>query len=363
MTRATRALLLLTVAGCGRGPSPAPPAPEPRAAPASAIRLIQPEPVRHAPRVVATGTLEARQSSALALRVAGTLRRVAVRRGQQVREGTLLAALDDDAAAALLRQAEAAVAAGRAQLALADDALARMTRLRDQEGASEAQAVQARGQRELAAAQLAVAEAQREQARVNLEHHRLIAPFSGVVTRVPDGVGVMLASGTPVVTLVSTRELVLRTSVTQEEAAELRPGAPAAVTVPATGARTADARVEVVVPAVDPATNRVPVELTVPNPDGRFLPNAFARAELPRGMERDAWRVPAAALVARGAAYAVWVAGPDSRARTVPVRVLAEEGEAAVVWPDGGAWPSGLRVIAAPPLDLAEGAPVVGAGG
>ena len=73
-------------------------------------------------------------------------------------------------------------------------------------------------------------------------------------------------------------ELVLRTSVTQEEAAELRPGTPARVTVPATGARTGEARVAVIVPAVDPATNRVPVEIEVPNADGRFLANAFARA-------------------------------------------------------------------------------------
>lgn len=358
------ALALLALAACGRGGEPATatatPAP---AAPPTTARLTAPEPVRHAPHVVATGTLEARQSSALALRVPGTLRRVAVKRGQEVREGALLATLDEDAAAAAGRQAEAALAAARAQLALADDALARVTRLRRDEGASEAQAVQASAQRDLAAAQVAAAQAQLEQARVNLAHHRLTAPFAGVVTRIPDGLGVTVAPGTPVVTLVATRELVLRTSVTQEEAAELRPGARATVVVPASGARTADARVSVVVPAVDAATNRVPVELSVPNADGRFLPNAFARAELPAGAERDAWRVPASALVARGDAVAVWVVGPDGRARILPVRRLAEEGDAAVISPEGGAWPEGLRVIAAPPLDLAEGTLVGGAGG
>lgn len=360
-------LLVLLLAACGRGAAAgsapaadATPAAGPAAPGALPARLVAPERLRFAPRITATGTLKARQASPLAMSVPGTLRRVAVRRGEVVRQGAQLALLDDAAAAAARRQAEAAVAAARAQLALADDALERMARLRREDGASEAQAVQARAQRDLAAAQLAGAEAQLEQARVNLAHHRLVAPFAGVVTRIPDGVGITVSPGVPLVTLVATRELILESSLTQAEAAEVRRGARATVTVPASGARTADAVVSALVPAVDPATNRVPVEISVPNADGRFLPSAFARAELQGAAERDAWRVPAAALLARGDAFAVWVAGPDGRARTLPVRVLAEEGDAAVVSPDGGAWPEGLRVVAAPPRELAEGTRIAG---
>ncbi|ABC80958.1 efflux RND transporter periplasmic adaptor subunit [Anaeromyxobacter dehalogenans] len=360
-------LLALAAAACGRRgadrppPPPAPatapaPAPAPAAGPAAAAaHLAAPERVRFAPRVTATGTLKARQASVLAVSVAGTLERVAVRRGQEVREGALLAVLDTGAASAAVRQAEAAVAAARAQLALAEDALARTERLRREEGASEAQATQARAQRDLAAAHLAAAQAQAEQARVHLSHHRLVAPFAGVVTRVPDGVGITVSPGVPLVTLVTTRELVLETSLTQSEAAELRPGARVAVSLPGIGARTADAVVTVVVPAVDAATNRVPVEIAVPNPDGRFLANAYARADLPRGAERDAFRVPAPALVQRTGGHAVWVAGADGKARALPVRLLAEEGETAVIVPEGGAWPEGLRVVTDPPVGLAEG--------
>lgn len=359
------------LAACGRPPA-APAAPHAPAAPpvgqaaareaSAAARLVEPEPVRHAAHVVATGTLKARQSATLAMSVPGTLASVAVRRGQEVRQGALLASLDDGVAAAAVRQGEAGVAAARAQLALAEDALGRVARIRSAEGASEAQLVQARAQRDLAAAQLAQAEAQLEQARVNLAHHHLRAPFPGVVTSVPDGTGIALAPGVPVVTLVGTRTLVLETSLTQEEAAELRPGARVQVAVPATGARSAEATVSAVVPAVDAATNRVPVEIAVPNGDGRFLPNASARAELPRGAERAAFRIPAAALVQREGGHAAWVAGGDGRARALPVRLLAEERDAAIVAPEGGGWPAGLRVIAAPPLGIAEGTVVAEAG-
>lgn len=339
----------------GAAAKPADPAP-------SAARLAAPEKVRFAPRVVATGTLKARQSSPLAMSVPGTLQRIAVRRGQEVREGTLLAALDSGAASAARKQAEAAVAAARAQLALAADALARVERIREDEGVSEAQLVQARAQRDLAAAQVAAAEAQLEQAKVNLAHHSLVAPFSGVVTRVPDGVGITVAPGVPIVVLVSTRQLVLETSLTESEAAEIRSGEKVTVSVPASGARTSDAVVSVVVPAVEAETNRVPIEITVPNGDGRFLPNAFARAELARGKERDAFRVPAAALVQREARFALWVAGGDGKASVLPVRLLAEEGGAAIIVPEEGAWPEGVRVLQQPPLGIAEGTIVASEG-
>lgn len=354
----------LALIGCGRSPRaasvPATPStaaelPAGAPAPSVATRLVEPQRVRHAARALATGTLKARQSAALAMSVPGTLAAVAVRRGQEVRQGALLASLDDGAAAAAVKQAEAGVAAARAQLSLAEDSFARVSRIREQEGTSEVQLVQARAQRDLAAAQLAGAQAQLEQARVHLGHHHLHAPFSGVVTRVPDGLGIALAAGAAVVTVVSTRELVLESSLTQEEALGLRPGAKAQVSVPATGARTADATVSAVVAAVDAATNRVPIEVTVPNASGRFLPNAFARAELPRGPERDAFKLPAAALVQREGGHAVWVAGADARVRALPVRLLAEEGDVAIVLPEGGAWPAGLRAVGAPPLGIAEG--------
>jgi RND family efflux transporter MFP subunit len=361
------ALLLLLAAACGRGdarapaPGGAPPAPGTSTPAPAPARLVAPEPVRYAPRVKATGVLKARQAAPLATSVPGTLARIAVRRGQEVKEGALLASLDDRLAAAAARQAEAGLASARAQLALAEDGLARVEKLRREEGASESQLIVARAQRDLAQAAVAAAQAQLDQARVNLSHHHLTAPFAGVVTRIPDGIGLTVGAGTPLVMLATSRALVLETSLTQEEAAEIRVGDRVAVSVEQSGARTAEAVVSVVVPAVDPATNRVPVEIDVPNGDGRFLANAFARAELPRGKERAAFRVPAAALVQRAGGYAVWVAGADARARALPVRVLAEEGVTSLVVPaqagDDG-WPEGLRVVALPPIGIVEGAPL-----
>jgi RND family efflux transporter MFP subunit len=353
--------------GCGRAKAPAQAGPTPDAsAPTAeapvAVRFADPEKVRYAPSVTVTGTLKARQSAPLAFAAGGPLTRIAVRRGQEVQAGQLLGALDDAIAIAQRKQADAAVAAAKVQLELAEDAHQRFQAIRAEEGISEAQAFQARSQRDLAASQLAAAEAQLAQAAGNLDHHYLRAPFAGVVTRIPDGVGITVGPGVPLFALSSTRALFLDTSVPQDQAGELRTGSRIAVVVPATGARTDDAVLQVVVGAVDPATSRVPLEIAVPNGDGRFLANASARAELARGAERDGWRVPAAALLQQDGSFAVWITGSEGRARALAVRVLGEEEDAAVVVPADGRWPPGAKAILVPATGLTQGARVAEAG-
>jgi len=362
---ATCAVAVSTSAGCtGKPAAPAATAaPKPAGALSGATsRLVDAAPVRYAPRTVAAGTLKARQQAPLALSIAGTLARITVARGQAVAPGTVLASLEDDAARAQVAAAQAALDAARAQAAQAEDGMGRVTAIHEQSGASDSALVQAQTGRDLALAQVAGAETQLALARINLSHHTLTAPFAGLVTRVPDGIGLTVSAGQALVTLVGTRLLVLETTVTQEEAAALRPGAAVTVSVPASGSRTDAARVASVVGVVDLATNRVPVEIEVPNGDGRLMANAYARAELPAAPARDAWRIPAAALVQREAGYAAWVAGADGMARSFPVRLLGEDGASAVVVPaDGAAWPAGLRAVETPPVGIADGMAVAGA--
>jgi RND family efflux transporter MFP subunit len=350
----TATCLLLLAAACGRKEA----APRQAAAAPAAVRLVVPEAVRFTPRVEATGVLKAREASLLAFPIAGTLRTVPVRRGQVVAEGATLAVLDADVARAAVAQAEAGLAAARAQARLGQDAFERARRLRAQESISESQFVQAEGQRDLAEAQARAADAALRQAQVNLDKHSLKAPFGGVVTRVPDGTGIAVAAGQVVVGLEAVQVLVLDTTLTQDEAAALRTGQPVEVVVAETAARAPGATVRLVLPSADPATGRVPVEVAVPNADGRLLPHAFARATFPAGAERDAFRVPVAAIVQRGGAHAVWVTGTDGRARPLPVKLLDQSSSDAIVDPGPGGWPAGLRVVAAPPLGIAEGTAV-----
>ena len=375
------ALLALTALGCRRAevaPATGPTNSAPTTAAASSpgglvaaskisVRLVAPEKVLFRPSITATGNLKPLQSAGLAFPVPGTLAVVRVKRGQEVAADAVLAELDAAAARAGVSQAQAGVAAATAQLRLAEDAFGRMSSIRKEEGISEAQLLQSEAQRDAAAAQLLGAKAQQEQAQVYLRNHTLRAPFAGVVIRVPDGIGFAVSPAVQLFALESTQSLILETSVTQEDAADLRLAMVAQVTVPATGVTTPEpdatgkgadaqkARIRIIVPSVDAATNRVPIEIEVPNPDGRFKPHAFARAVL-ASVEHEAWRLPASTLTQNEGSFAAWIAGPDGKAHATRVRVLGDENGQAVVVPSGEAWKTDLRLVEAPPLGLSDGA-------
>lgn len=320
------------------------------------MRLSIPEKTRYSPEVLATGNLEPDKSSALAVAVPGTLARLHARRGDEVRQGAPLAALESSGARASLAQAEAGIGAAKAQLALAEDALGRVTALWEKGTVPESQFVQVKGQRELAAAELAAAVAQRDQALVHLGHHTLVAPFSGVIIQAPDAVGASVGPQSPLFVIEDVRLLVLQTSFSQQEVAELHKGAKVAVVVPATGARVDDATVRLIVPSVDPATNRVPVEIAVPNAERRLLPHAFARALLPSMSERDAFRVSQSALTQDQGAFSLWMADADGKVLAVRVRVFANNADgSALVDPGPNGFPPGSRVIDSPPLGITVG--------
>jgi RND family efflux transporter MFP subunit len=349
------------IGGCRRHEAPdasAERTPEP--GPAQQVRLSLPEKTRFSSDVLATGTLKPAQSASLAMPVPGTLARVLVRRGQHVRAGAPLAVLDSAAVRASLAQAEAGIGAAQAQLALADDALGRVKALWERGSIPEAQYIQTKGQRDLAAAQLGAAQAGRAQARVLLGQHTLVAPFSGVVIRVPDGTGMAVGPQAPLFVLEDTSSLVLETSLTQEQIAVLPKDATVSVVVPATGARVDGATVRLVVPSVDPATNRVPVEIAVPNPRERLLAHAFARAILPGGDERAAFRVAQAALTQDQGAFSLWMVGTDGRVMAVRVELLAQPDDAtALVDPGPSGFPTGARVVDTPPLGITVGMSLV----
>lgn len=347
----------LFAVGCHRADAVSSTAPEagPATAPAAVVasRLSEPERIQFAPQIMATGSLKAQQQAQLSFAVPGTLQRISAKRGQLVTEGAVLASLDSDLARAAVTQAEAGLVATRAQLRVAEDSLTRLTAIRKEDGIPESQLVQAQSQRDVVAAQVLVAQAQVEQARVTLSHHLLRAPFAGVVTKVPDGIGASVSPGIPLFTLESTKTLTLETTLTQEEAAGVRAGMKVTVVVPATGARSDEASVRMIVPSVDTATNRVPLEVMVPNSTGRFLPNAFARAQFPSGAPREALRVPASTLTQREGSFSVWIVEANGRARALAVRLLEQQAETAVVTAE--AWPTGARLIETPPLGIADG--------
>lgn len=183
--------------------------------------------------------------------------------GDRVREGQVLATLEDADARLYVEAAEP-----KAEVAAAN--LRRIEELRESGAVSEAEHEAAEFESRTAAAAL-------EQARLNLSRTRIRAPFSGVVSRRYVRVGDVVDDETPLFRVTALAPLRARLLVPEAEIDLFRKGALLRVTA-ADGAR-GTAEVIIVSPTIDAGsgTREVIVQLTEV---GDFRPGASVTAEL-----------------------------------------------------------------------------------
>jgi RND family efflux transporter MFP subunit len=320
-------------------------------------RVLQKEPIKTThptltkwvPRVDLTGTLKPWRDADLGFETPGRLVHVGVAVGDMVKAGQVLAVLDTSRAAAQVGQAESQVAASQANLALAQDNLKRTEALAATKSIPEAQVEQARQQVALAKAQLDGAHASTRLAQTGAGQNSITAPFPGVVTRAPTGIGSVVNQGVPLVHLEDTSRFRLSATVGEEDVPLVSVGSPVKILY---RERVVDGKVVAVVPSLDQATRRAPVEIEVPNSNaaGSLLAWSFVRARISGRGEVEAVRVPALARRAGSQDEVVLVSA--GHARIVKVSFAVDEDGTLVVQ-------RGLttadEVMLSPSADIKEG--------
>jgi RND family efflux transporter MFP subunit len=217
---------------------------------------------------------------------------VAVSVGDRVAENQVLAVLDGSRAVAQVGQAESQVAAAQANLALAQDNLKRTESLVASKSIPEAQAEAARSQVALAKAQLEGAQAATRFAKTSAGLSSINAPFAGIVTRAPTGIGSVVNPGVPLVHVEDNSRFRLSVTLGEEDVPLIAVGSPVKVHY---RDRTVAGKVAAIVPSLDQATRRAPVEIEVANEGGQLLAWSFVRARVEGTKEIDAVRLPALA--------------------------------------------------------------------
>jgi RND family efflux transporter MFP subunit len=177
-----------------------------------------------------SGVARARVESRLSFRVAGSIRRVPVDVGDQVRLGQLLAELDPEDYRLQSEQAEAALSRARAEARNAAANFDRVRQLYENNNASPNQLDQARAGSESADAQVRSAENRRDAARLQLSYTRLTAPAAGQVASVDVEVSENIRAGQAVILLTSASELEVEVAVPEVLISRVREGANVIVT-------------------------------------------------------------------------------------------------------------------------------------
>jgi multidrug efflux pump subunit AcrA (membrane-fusion protein) len=181
----------------------------------------------------------------------------------------------------------------------------------------------------------------------------LQAPFDGAVRERHVSVGGYLPVNSPVVTVVRIHPLRLRLAVPEREAGGVRVGQPVRLRPEGNGT-TAAGTVVRLSPAVDEHTRTLLVEAEVPNADGALRPGAFATAEIVVEAERPAVLVASDAVVTfAGVTKVLGVA--DGKVVEKRVRLGRRTGAQVEVL-DGLA---AGELIVAEPGNLSAGQPVV----
>jgi membrane fusion protein, multidrug efflux system len=274
---------------------------------------------------------------------------VLVSEGQRVRAGELLVEIDDREGQAKTEQAragssevdqaiagaDAAVAAGEANAALAGATYKRYAALRERSSVSaqefeevaarkagaDAQLEQARRGREALLSRRSQARAGLAEAQTFLSYASVRSPIDGIVTARMIDPGAQTAPGVPLLTVEDDSKYRVESTLDEDLAGRVHAGD--TVTIDG-GEHPIAARVTNVVPAVDPATRSALVKIDLPR-GSALRSGAFVRVVFTVGA-RTGLTVPASAVARRGQLTSVFVVDGEGVARLRLVSLGEEQG-------------------------------------
>jgi multidrug efflux pump subunit AcrA (membrane-fusion protein) len=174
-------------------------------------------------------------------------------------------------------------------------------------------------------AQLDAAKARYENAAAQLSYTEIRSPIAGIVSDRPLYAGEMAQSGTPIISVVDISQLIARANVPVKEAADVKVGRPATLAGPGGELK---GKVTVVSPAVDLNTTTVEVWIQASNPGEKLRPGTTVHVSIEAEDIKNAIVVPASALLLSDeGGEKVLVVGSDSLAHEHKVEVGVREGD------------------------------------
>ncbi len=306
------------------------------------------------------GVVEAVRQSVVSAQVPGIVTELAVKAGDRVAAGALLARIDARAAEQGAAASQAQVAAAQAQLAVAASEHERKRQLFGKNYISRAALDQAEAAHAAAAAQLRAVQAQAGVASTQTGFHVIRAPYAGVVAALQATQGDMAMPGRPLLTLYDPTALrvvaalpasvLARAGTLSPESLRIEVPALAEAAPPLTATRVER------LPVVDPQSLTQTLRADLGASDARLLaPGQFARVwlTLPSAAADAApgrgalLAVPAKAVVRRSELTAVYVLGAQGQPELRQVRLGQTLGDQIEVL---AGLDAGERVVATPAL-------------
>lgn len=190
--------------------------------------------------------------------------------------------------------------------------------------AAQAQVVEAQRAAEAVGTQVATASAAVAQAQNALSNYTVRSLVSGTVSDVPVHVGDFVPQGSPVATVVSTRDLYVQADVDEADIGPIRVGQVAYFTTDAVPNRTFRGAVSQVGASAQGATNTYPVDIKRLADTSGLRVNMSVDVNIITRQNPRALLVPSTAVVTDPAPH-VWMVDADARLRQRAVRLGARD--------------------------------------
>lgn len=336
------ALLAVVPLGCTEAPAAAGPQEQPPAP----VEVALAEAGVLTEEWVFVGEVRSLRAAGLAPGAGGEVVMIEVREGDRVEAGQVLVELDERATKARLRAAKSSQRESDRELAQARRNAERAKSL----GGSvipEAEIEQETSRADTLEARERRFGAEVEMVRAQLDDHRILAPFAGIIAARQADLGQWVDPGETVLELISIDEVELLVDVRPELVGHLRVGGKTTVRPSsAVAGRTRDrveAEVRGIVPSLDPSTRTIRVRLAPTESRTWLMPGAPVDVAFPVAIDTaqvgdaeagSAVIVPIDALVLGAVDIRVLEVVEDGEARTakpIQVEVIARAGDRAVI--------------------------------
>jgi HlyD family secretion protein len=326
----------------------------------------------------ASGYVTARRAATVSSKVTGKVVELLIEEGMKVKEGQIVARLDDtniktslEVARAQLESAKTAVEETRAQLKQAESEFERTTNLVKQNIASQSDLDKAESDAKSLAARLArqerditVAERQVDAWQQQMDDMIIRAPFAGIVTTKDAQPGEMISpvsagggfTRTGIGTIVDMESLEIEIDVNESYINRVQPGQPVAATLDAYPDWKIPCKVIAIIPTADRQKSTVKVRIGFDQLDPRILPEMAVKVAFhetgggPAAAPRTVL-VPKSAVQNRDGRDIVFVV-QNGRAERRAVTVIETQGDDSVL---SAGVSAGENVVADPPAILTDG--------
>jgi RND family efflux transporter MFP subunit len=295
------------------------PAPGMRAAP---VVVAQAKATTLAPVTWVAGTVISRDDAKLATEVEGRLKKV-LDVGVRVKEGQVVATVDNTFVDLRIEELKAAVERERARLVFLREEVKRLQRLAKQNNAAQTLLEQTQADREIAHNELEIARTRLRQAEEEKWRHQIRAPFDGVIAERYLQAGERVAEGDAVVRLIDPRAMEVQARVplksinfvNENSKVNLQVNAPEII----------EGTVRVIVPVGDERSRLMDLRIIFTGANWRI--GQPVRVALPTAAPKEVIAVPRDALVLRRSGTSIYRVNGDSKAENIPVQVGIASGD------------------------------------